>query len=205
MNAKASYVSIPTPYAAIPAVIAVRSQPRSEVSSLRLLPEATDRADEEPQPAEEADDPRREQRSEPLVVEDVRLDPARVGIDDVRPVSLRRGPAGASRLERGPEVGEPAAAARVRAPVLLRDEAAGGKNDFLIAPSVPGSTNVRDDRAPRAAPATGGRSRAAAARGRRRRRPGTSRSPCARRSRRTRRRARARRASQRRCRCRRAR
>ena len=133
MKANASKVSIPTPYAATPAVIAVRSQPRSDVVPFGLPTEATDRADEEPDPAREADDPGREQRSEPLVVEDVRLDPAGIGVDDVRPVPLPEDRLLRPQLEGGPEIGEPAASARVGAPALLRDESAGWEERVLDA------------------------------------------------------------------------
>src|SRR4051795_5887170 len=56
--------------------------------SSRLPAEPSDRSNEEPEPAAEARETRGEQRTEPLVVENVRVDSCCVQVDDLRSISL---------------------------------------------------------------------------------------------------------------------
>ena len=140
MNANASNVSIPTAYAAIAAAIAARSHPRSDSSRFASRAEPPDGPDEEPEPAEESDDARSDQRPEPLVVEDVRLDAAGVEVDDLGAEALAEHRLPLPELEsrgRGPRGVRCRAVSALACCSATRPPA--GRNDCLIAPSVPGS------------------------------------------------------------------
>ena len=134
---------MPTANAATLAAIDDEQPASVGVVLLRLRAEPAHDADEEPEPAEEADRAGLEQRPEPLVVEDVRVgcrgrsrrrrgcrSPGRAAASACH--SCSAGPRSASRpLPLSPGID---CCSATRPP--------GGRNDCLIAPSVPGSTSL---------------------------------------------------------------
>ena len=137
---------MPTANAATLAAIETSSQPRSESSSLRLLAEPPHDAREEPEPAEEAERAGLEQRPEPLVVEDVGARAADVSRRRRACRSPRRRAASAStRCSAGPRSASRPLPLAPGIDCCSATSPPAGRNEFLIAPSVPGSTKLDHD------------------------------------------------------------